>query len=213
MHSSIRRPMSRSHTVSPRSQPFEASESESSRNSRPNHEQFINGQPAASLNGQHPSIVSTFRSNTRNGQYEAETTPNIAYIERTSSMRTTSLRSHGATRRPEAEDRLNVGGIPGAERSTNLYLLEPADTDAACLMSSRSTQTPSPYPEQCTISEPWCTRQSFDLERLRLQSVVIQAPLVSDTFDQSDCNQEQRIAQVLATASENDFRLEAIRRQ
>lgn len=209
MHSSIRRPLSRSHTVSPQYQSSEPSESELSRQNNPDQEQFINGQPTASLNGQHPSIVRTFSRSTRIGQYEAETTPNIAYIERTSSIGTASLRSHGAETRLQVADRLNVEGRMDAGRSSKSNPLQSAYSDVIHPTFSRSTQTSSLLHERCTMSEPGSVRQSGNFERLLQQREAIPAPFIPDTSFQNGRGQQPSIAQVLAAASENEFLSEA----
>lgn len=89
MHSSIRQQSGRDRTA-PRSQPESTdspTQSSSQEGNKSYHDQFFDGRPTASLNSQQPGIIRTFsRSSSHHGQYDAETTPNVAYIERTASI-------------------------------------------------------------------------------------------------------------------------------
>ncbi|OAG00611.1 uncharacterized protein CC84DRAFT_316306 [Paraphaeosphaeria sporulosa] len=170
MHSSIRRPLSRSHIISPQSQPSEASESELSRQGHPGQEQFINGQPTASLNGQHPSILRTFRFSTQNGQYEAETTPNIAYIERTSSLGTNSLRSHDATLTyPSYLERYTMSEPRSTQRSFDLERLRQQRESTRVPLISDTSNRSDCYQEQRSIAQvlPAVSEKDFCSEATR----------------------------------------------
>lgn len=94
--------------------PTDSSENRSSSpQSSSAQDQFIDGHPTASLNRQLPGFVRTFsQSSSRHGQFEAETTPNVAYIARTSSQHSHSnghQRTNVAQAAPSEEGHNTVG--------------------------------------------------------------------------------------------------------
>ncbi|KAJ4344761.1 uncharacterized protein N0V89_012505 [Didymosphaeria variabile] len=77
---------------------------------------------------------------------------------------------------------------------------------------SRSTQTPPYYPERRSTHGPGYHREYLnlaELEELEQRRNVTRFPFVSDTYNESEYDSEQSIAQVLANPSAKDLWLEA----
>ncbi|KAF1973996.1 hypothetical protein BU23DRAFT_598598 [Bimuria novae-zelandiae CBS 107.79] len=154
----------------------------SSQQSNFDQDQFIDGQPTATLNNQRPGLVRTFSvSSSQHGQYDVNTTPNIAFM-----VRAASIASQGARRRLQSmhgsrEASVEEGSVD--VESTALNVAQSVDSTIEPHVEGIPSSLLRPHQTPYPMAEPTAHRDTADVEELARKQEESRGWLSPETHD------------------------------